>query len=121
MISKSLGGLETEGLGILRDSVLVVVTCAGLSDGGHAVNLKLRAESAVAPDLIDGASSRLVELFQRSASKPIAAQDLCLLLYLGDLVVTQSGLPLCDTDEHVLLGLVEREDGSSLSSGLDGA
>ena len=101
--------------------MLVVVTCAGLSDGGHAVNLELRAETAVAPDLIDGASSRLVELFQRGASKPVAAQDLCLLLYLGDLVVAQSCLPLCDTDKHVLLCLVEREDGSSLSSGLDGA
>ena len=83
---KSLGSLEAEGLSVLGNGVLVVVTCASLSNGGHAVDLKLRAETAVAPNLIDSTSSWLVELLKRCAAKTVATENLRLLLDLSDLI-----------------------------------
>ena len=110
----SVVSLSLAGLGDSRSvpslGLLVVLASAGLSERVHAVNLILRADPAEVVDLADGAIHALLELLEGKTQEAFAAH--CLRL-LGDRVlsgVIELGLPLRNADEHVLLGLVHREN-----------
>lgn len=113
--------------GILGLGLLVVLAATGLSERIHAVHLVLGTDAAEVVHLADGTVHRLLKLFQREAQETIATHDLCILLHLGLgfsihlclVLVFLDVLPLGDADEHALLGLVERENGGTLTT-LDG-
>ena len=66
--------------------------------------------------LADCAIHRLLQLSKREAKEPVSAHDLCLLLDLVLSIVIERGLPLDNADEHVLLGLIQRENGGAFTT-----
>ena len=110
---------DSDGGCVSSLSLLVVLAAAGFSEGIHAVDLVLGANSAEVVNLADGTIHALLQLFHGKAEEALASHDLDLLGHGILLTVAEAGLPLCDTEEHVLLGLVKREDCGTFAT-LDG-
>lgn len=96
--------------------LLVVLACTGLPERVHTVNLILGSDPAEVMDLADGAIHALLDLLEREAKEALATHELCLLSDRVFSGVVERGLPLCDADKHVFLGLVHGKDGSTFSA-----